>query len=234
MRAGPRVNRGPARPPVVGCGIAFRPASRAPVAKAAHRRPIGALTPPSQIAARGRARRRHPGRVAREEGSRLRVEGSTRLSRESRTGSLAPLCPNREECTGCSPVGPSSVDLRPAPKEVVSADDEPGPARRIEEIRGHLRSRAVQRAPCRVPVVDESPRRWLKVAVTRVHSISTWRLSPRRGPSLSEPMRVARPEPTRPWSDQARGCNPARVTVTSRRSAAFDGRLLAAARAWMQ
>ncbi|MBA3473461.1 MAG: transposase domain-containing protein [Rubrobacter sp.] len=32
----------------------------------------------------------------------------------------------------------------------------------------------------------------------------------------------------------ARGCNPARVTVTSRRTAALDGRLLAAVRAWRQ
>jgi hypothetical protein len=35
-------------------------------------------------------------------------------------------------------------------------------------------------------------------------------------------------------SDQARGCNPVRMTVTSRRTAALDGRLLAAVRAWRQ
>ncbi len=35
-------------------------------------------------------------------------------------------------------------------------------------------------------------------------------------------------------SDQARGCSPARMTVTSRWTAASDGRLLAAARAWRQ
>jgi len=32
----------------------------------------------------------------------------------------------------------------------------------------------------------------------------------------------------------ARECNPARMTVTRRRAAALDGRLLAAARAWRQ
>jgi hypothetical protein len=32
----------------------------------------------------------------------------------------------------------------------------------------------------------------------------------------------------------SRVCNPARVTVTSRRTAALDGRLLAAVRAWRQ
>jgi hypothetical protein len=35
-------------------------------------------------------------------------------------------------------------------------------------------------------------------------------------------------------TSQLGGRNPARVTVTSRRTAALDGRLLAAPRAWMQ
>jgi hypothetical protein len=35
-------------------------------------------------------------------------------------------------------------------------------------------------------------------------------------------------------SDQARARKPSRVTLTSRRTAAFDGRLLAAVRAWRQ
>jgi hypothetical protein len=35
-------------------------------------------------------------------------------------------------------------------------------------------------------------------------------------------------------SDQARGRKPARMTVTSRRTAALDGRVLAAARAYRQ
>jgi hypothetical protein len=39
---------------------------------------------------------------------------------------------------------------------------------------------------------------------------------------------------TRNESDQAVGCNPARVTVTSRRTAALEDRLLAAASAWRQ
>ena len=53
---------------------------------------------------------------------------------------------------------------------------------------------------------------------------------PRRR-SVEEGFRLQR---HRNESDQARGCNPARVTVTSRRTAALDGRLLAAVRAWRQ
>ena len=49
--------------------------------------------------------------------------------------------------------------------------------------------------------------------------------------SIEEAFRLQR---HRNESDQARGCNPARMTVTSRRTAALDGRLLAAVRAWRQ
>ena len=66
----------------------------------------------------------------------------------------------------------------------------------------------------------------------------------RRGGGASSRGAVARRRAVRPSGenelpaatriDQARGRSPARVTATSRRAAAFDCRLLAAARAWRQ
>ena len=81
------------------------------------------------------------------------------------------------------------------------------------------------------PVIDHNPGK------LRPKPLS-WFLSPSAEDRLTVSQRSVeegfRLQRHRNESDQARGRNPARVTVTSRRTAALDGRLLAAVRAWRQ